>query len=70
MGNALTVASGKGGCSKTATCMILAVNLMKAPGYSVAVVDADRNQYFASWHAQAYEGPPLVLAPEDEMSTT
>ncbi len=56
MGRILTVASGKGGCSKTTTVMILSGNLA-AQGYKVAVVDADRNQSFASWHAQAYEGP-------------
>lgn len=56
MGSILTVASGKGGCSKTTTVMILSGNLA-AQGYKVAVVDADRNQSFASWHAQAYEGP-------------
>jgi chromosome partitioning protein len=43
--------------------MILAANLIKH-GYSVAVVDADRNQSFASWHAQAYEGPPFVCRSE------
>ena len=56
MGNILTVASGKGGVSKTSTVMILSVNLA-VQGYQVAVIDADRNQSFASWHAQAYEGP-------------
>ena len=58
MGNIITVASGKGGCSKTTTVMILSVNLA-SQGYKVAVVDADRNQSFASWHSQAYEGPTL-----------
>ena len=56
MGSILTVASGKGGCSKTTTVMLLSANLA-AQEYRVAVVDADRNQSFASWHAQAYEGP-------------
>jgi chromosome partitioning protein len=56
MGNIITVASGKGGCSKTTTVMILSANLA-SQGYKVAVVDADRNQSFASWHSQAYEGP-------------
>lgn len=56
MGKIITVASGKGGCSKTTTVMILSANLA-AQGYKVAVVDADRNQSFASWHFQAYEGP-------------
>ena len=63
MGNILTVASGKGGVSKTATVMILAVNLAER-GYRVAVVDADRNQSFASWHAQAYEGPVFTCRSE------
>lgn len=56
MGSIITVASGKGGCSKTTTVMILSANLA-SQGYKVAVVDADRNQSFSSWHSQAYEGP-------------
>lgn len=63
MGSIVTVASGKGGCSKTSTIMILSVNLV-AKGYRVAVIDADRNQSFASWHAQAYEGPPFTCRSE------
>lgn len=56
MGTILTVASGKGGCAKSSTVMLLSANLATR-GYRVAVVDSDRNQSFASWHAQAYEGP-------------
>ncbi|MFL5280210.1 MAG: ParA family protein [Rhodopila sp.] len=63
MGNILTVASGKGGVSKTSTVMILSVNLI-AKDYKAAVIDADRNQSFASWHAQAYEGPPFTCRSE------
>ncbi|MGY4801327.1 ParA family protein [Teichococcus aerofrigidensis] len=63
MGNILTVASGKGGCAKTTTVMILAASLA-AQGFKVAVVDADRNQSFAGWHAAAYEGPPLTCRSE------
>ncbi len=63
MGLVLTVASGKGGCSKTTTVMLLAANLV-ARGYRLAVVDADRNQSFASWHAQAYEGPDITCRSE------
>jgi chromosome partitioning protein len=63
MGNILTIASGKGGVSKTSTAMILSVNLA-AQGYQVAVIDADRNQSFASWHAQAYEGPAFTCRSE------
>ena len=63
MGTIVTVASGKGGVSKTSTVMILAVNLT-AQGFRVAVVDADRNQSFASWHAQAYEGPEFTCKSE------
>src|SRR3954451_16071029 len=63
MGNILTVASGKGGVSKTSTVMILSVNLI-AKGYKAAVIDADRNQSFASWHAQAYEGPSFTCRSE------
>ena len=56
MGQIITVASGKGGCSKTTTVMLLSAHLA-SQGYRVAVVDADRNQSFAAWHSQAYEGP-------------
>jgi len=63
MGSIVTVASGKGGVSKTSTVMILAVNLA-VQGFRVAVVDADRNQSFASWHAQAYEGPEFTCKSE------
>ena len=63
MGNILTIASGKGGCAKSSTVMILAANLA-ARGYKVAVVDADRNQSFASWHSQTYEGPELTCRSE------
>lgn len=63
MGTIVTVASGKGGVSKTSTVMILAVNLA-AQGFRVAVVDADRNQSFASWHTQAYEGPEFTCKSE------
>lgn len=63
MGTILTVASGKGGCAKTTTVILLSVNLA-AQGYRVAVIDADRNQSFASWHEKAYEGPPLACKSE------
>jgi len=63
MGTILTVASGKGGCSKSTTVMVLSANLASR-GYRVAVVDADRNQSFASWHAHAYEGPKFTCRSE------
>src|SRR5271156_1005731 len=63
MGNILTVASGKGGCSKTTTVMLLSATLA-AQGYQVAVIDADRNQSFASWHSKAYEGPAFTCRSE------
>jgi chromosome partitioning protein len=63
MGNILTVASGKGGCSKSSTVMLLSVNLATM-GYCVAVIDADRNQSFTSWHQQAYEGPEFTCRSE------
>ena len=43
--------------------MLLSVNLATM-GYRVAVVDADRNQSFASWHQQAYEGPEFTCRSE------
>jgi chromosome partitioning protein len=63
MGSIVTVASGKGGCSKSTTVMILSANLAAA-GYRVAVIDADRNQSFASWHRDTYEGPAVACHSE------
>ena len=63
MGTILTVAQSKGGCAKTATLMALAPNLA-AQRFRVCVVDSDRNQSFASWHGQAYEGPTLTCVSE------
>lgn len=63
MGTILTVASGKGGCAKTTTVMLLAANLAAA-GYRVAVVDADRNRSLLSWHTAAYEGPAFTCVGE------
>ena len=63
MGQILTIASGKGGCSKSTTVMILSANFASRE-YRVAVIDADRNQSFASWHAQAYEGPEITCRSE------
>lgn len=63
MGSILTVASGKGGCAKTTTTKVLAASLAAA-GYKVAVVDADRNQSFASWVSEAYEGPAFTTRSE------
>lgn len=63
MGSIITIASGKGGCSKTTTVMLLAANLAQQ-GFRVAVIDADRNQSFSSWHEQAYEGPAFVCRGE------
>ena len=63
MGAILTVASGKGGCSKTTTVMLLSATLA-SQGYRVAVIDADRNQSFASWHAHVYEGAAVECRSE------
>jgi chromosome partitioning protein len=57
MGSIVTVASSKGGCSKSAIVTILSANLA-ALGYSVAVVDADPNACFSQWH-RLYEGPEI-----------
>jgi chromosome partitioning protein len=57
MGRIVTVASGKGGCSKTALVTVLSGTLA-AMAYRVAVIDADPNACFANWH-KLYEGPPM-----------
>lgn len=63
MGSIITIATSKGGGGKTALCIVLSVNLA-ALGYRVAVVDADRNATFSSWHKANYEGPPIHCQPE------
>ena len=62
MGSILTIATSKGGGGKSAAAMCLAANL-SAHGYRVAVVDADRNQTFATWHS-AYAGPRITCLSE------
>src|SRR5271166_5626688 len=57
MGRIITVASGKGGSSKSTVVMILSGNLAAA-GYRVAVIDADPNACYFQWH-DLYEGPPI-----------
>jgi chromosome partitioning protein len=59
MGSILVIASSKGGAAKTTLTTALAVNLA-GMGYSVAVVDADRNQAFVNWHRIA-DAPPLAV---------
>jgi chromosome partitioning protein len=63
MGTIITIAQSKGGAGKTTLAASLAPNLAAA-GYRVAVVDSDRNQSFAAWHANAYEGPALTCVSE------
>ena len=62
MGRIVTVASGKGGTSKSSITMMLAGTLA-ALGYSVAVIDADPNACFAQWH-KLYEGEPFDCTTE------
>jgi chromosome partitioning protein len=59
----LTVASAKGGCGKSALTTVLAV-MLATQGRNVAVVDADPNKGFSSWHSDAYEGPSLTVSAE------
>src|SRR4051812_49750404 len=63
MGAILAIAQSKGGCAKSSTICALAPNLAKH-GFRVCVVDSDRNQSFASWYNQVYEGPPLTCTSE------
>jgi chromosome partitioning protein len=61
----LTVASAKGGCGKSALTAVLAV-ILANQGRKVAVVDADPNKGFFSWHGDAYEGPSLAVSAESD----
>lgn len=56
-GSIIVIASSKGGVGKTTLTTTLAVNLA-ALGFAVSVVDADRNQAFATWF-QIAESPTL-----------
>jgi chromosome partitioning protein len=58
-GSTIAICSWKGGCGKTTLCTALAVNLA-ASRYRVAVIDADPNQAFVTWH-QIAEAPPLTV---------
>jgi chromosome partitioning protein len=57
MGRIITVASSKGGSSKSSIVTLLSGNLAAA-GYHVAVIDADPNACYFQWH-KLYEGPPI-----------
>lgn len=62
MGRIITVASGKGGTSKSTLTMVVSATLA-AIRYRVAVIDADPNACFAQWH-KIYEGPPFDCSTE------
>jgi chromosome partitioning protein len=63
MGIILACAQSKGGSGKTTLVSCLAA-AFAASDYHVCVVDSDRNQTFASWYANAYEGPTLTCRSE------
>ncbi len=63
MGIVIACAQSKGGSGKTTLVSCLAAALA-ASGYRICVVDSDRNQTFASWHANAYEGPAFTCVSE------
>jgi chromosome partitioning protein len=54
----ISIANSKGGSAKTTLCTALAVNLAR-DGYRVAVIDADINGTFTTWHRSATT-PPLT----------
>jgi chromosome partitioning protein len=62
MGRIITVASGKGGTSKSSLTMVVSATLA-AMGYRVSVIDADPNACFAQWH-KIYEGVPFDCSAE------
>jgi chromosome partitioning protein len=55
----ISVANSKGGSAKSTTVTALAVNLARE-GYSVAVIDADINATFSTWHKTS-DAPPLTV---------
>ena len=60
----VSIANSKGGSGKTTLTTALAVNLAR-DGYSVAVIDADVNGTFATWHRSATAPPMIVTACPD-----
>jgi cellulose biosynthesis protein BcsQ len=62
VGRIVTLASWKGGASKTTVATVLAVCLARRQ-YRVAVVDADSSRHFAAWY-RIYEGPPITCSVE------
>ena len=62
MGQIITVASGKGGTSKSSLTMVVSATLA-AMRYRVSVIDADPNACFAQWH-KIYEGAPFDCSAE------
>jgi chromosome partitioning protein len=56
----VSIANSKGGSGKTTLCTALAVNLAR-DGYRVAVIDADVNGTFTTWHKTA-TAPPLIVS--------
>lgn len=48
----VSIANSKGGSAKTTLCTALATNLAQK-GYRVAVIDADANATFTTWHKSA-----------------
>jgi chromosome partitioning protein len=60
----VSIANSKGGSGKTTLTTALAVNLSR-DGYSVAVIDADVNGTFATWHRSATAPPMIVTACPD-----
>lgn len=62
MGRIVTVASSKGGVSKSVINMVMSGTLA-AMGYKVAVIDADPNACFVNWH-KLYEGEPIDCTAE------
>jgi chromosome partitioning protein len=60
----VSIANSKGGSGKTTLTTALAVNLAR-DGYHVAVIDADVNGTFATWHRSATAPPMTVTACPD-----
>src|ERR1700722_9729442 len=58
------IANSKGGSGKTTLTTALAVNLAR-DGYRVAVIDADVNGTFSTWHRSATAPPMSVTACPD-----
>lgn len=61
----VALASSKGGCGKSTTCLILASAILAA-GYKVRIIDADRSARLAKWASHGSKPDEVSVVSADE----